>query len=92
MHWAAEQGHLSTLKLLGEHFDMWTDADKVCCRHYSPSAPRGKCHSPAIVSEQFGRNALHCAGLGGHKDCAFWLIRNAEDASQFMSLTLVRRS
>lgn len=29
MHWAAEQGHLSTLKLLGEHFVVWTDADKV---------------------------------------------------------------
>ncbi|GLD91803.1 hypothetical protein PINS_up000336 [Pythium insidiosum] len=28
MHWAAEQGHLSTLKLLGEHFAVWTDPDK----------------------------------------------------------------
>jgi ankyrin repeat protein len=66
MHWAAEQGHLSALKLLGEQFTVWTEADK------------------------FGRNALHCAALGGHKDCAFWLVRNASDASQFLSLTLVR--
>ncbi|TMW60738.1 hypothetical protein Poli38472_000780 [Pythium oligandrum] len=29
MHWAAEEGHLSTLKLLGEHFDVWTDVDKL---------------------------------------------------------------
>ncbi|KAJ0398925.1 hypothetical protein P43SY_005283 [Pythium insidiosum] len=29
MHWAAEQGHLSTLKLLGEHFAVWTDPDKT---------------------------------------------------------------
>ncbi|KAG7401878.1 Ankyrin repeat domain-containing protein 42 [Phytophthora boehmeriae] len=28
MHWAAEFGHLSTLKLLSEHFSVWTDADK----------------------------------------------------------------
>lgn len=29
MHWAAEFSHLSTLKLLCENFDRWTDADKV---------------------------------------------------------------
>ncbi|DAZ99774.1 TPA: hypothetical protein N0F65_001283 [Lagenidium giganteum] len=68
MHWAAESGHLSTLKLLGEHFAVWTDADK------------------------FGRNALHCAALGGHKDCAFWLVRKARDASQFLSLTMTNKS
>ncbi|DBA01837.1 TPA: LOW QUALITY PROTEIN: hypothetical protein N0F65_002953 [Lagenidium giganteum] len=28
VHWAAESGHLSTLKLLGEHFAVWTDADQ----------------------------------------------------------------
>uniref|UniRef100_A0AAV1T6B2 SAM domain-containing protein n=1 Tax=Peronospora matthiolae TaxID=2874970 RepID=A0AAV1T6B2_9STRA len=28
MHWAAEFGHLSTLKLLSEHFTVWTDTDK----------------------------------------------------------------
>ncbi|KAE9034378.1 hypothetical protein PR003_g8321 [Phytophthora rubi] len=28
MHWAAEFGHLSTLKLLSEHFTVWTDVDK----------------------------------------------------------------
>ncbi|CAH0477462.1 unnamed protein product [Peronospora belbahrii] len=28
MHWAAEFGHLSTLKLLSEHFAVWTDVDK----------------------------------------------------------------
>ncbi|RLN44381.1 hypothetical protein BBO99_00000846 [Phytophthora kernoviae] len=28
MHWAAEFGHLSTLKILSEHFTVWTDADK----------------------------------------------------------------
>ncbi|KAF1335688.1 Ankyrin repeat, partial [Globisporangium splendens] len=28
LHWAAEAGHLSTLKLLCEHFVVWTDADK----------------------------------------------------------------
>lgn len=30
MHWAAEFGHLNTLKLLCDHFAVWTDADKVC--------------------------------------------------------------
>jgi hypothetical protein len=29
MHWAAEFGHLSTLKILSEHFAVWTDVDKV---------------------------------------------------------------
>jgi len=29
MHWAAEFGHLNTLKLLCDHFAVWTDADKV---------------------------------------------------------------
>ncbi|KUF90376.1 hypothetical protein AM588_10004246 [Phytophthora nicotianae] len=29
MHWAAEFGHLSTLKLLSEHFAVWTDVDKT---------------------------------------------------------------
>ncbi|KAI9995720.1 hypothetical protein PInf_012788 [Phytophthora infestans] len=29
MHWAAEFGHLSTLKLLIEHFTLWTDVDKT---------------------------------------------------------------
>ncbi|KAL4170351.1 hypothetical protein KRP22_011253 [Phytophthora ramorum] len=28
MHWAAEFGHLSTLKILSEHFAVWTDVDK----------------------------------------------------------------
>ncbi|CEG43266.1 FOG: Ankyrin repeat [Plasmopara halstedii] len=28
MHFAAEFGHLSTLKLLTDHFDVWTDVDK----------------------------------------------------------------
>lgn len=29
MHWAAESGHLSTLKILCDHFAVWTDSDKV---------------------------------------------------------------
>ncbi|GAB9466699.1 hypothetical protein Gpo141_00004066 [Globisporangium polare] len=68
LHWAAESGHLSTLKILCEHFAVWTDADK------------------------FGRNALHCAALGGHRDCAFWLVRKARDASRFHSLTLTNKT
>uniref|UniRef100_K3W7G5 SAM domain-containing protein n=1 Tax=Globisporangium ultimum (strain ATCC 200006 / CBS 805.95 / DAOM BR144) TaxID=431595 RepID=K3W7G5_GLOUD len=68
LHWAAEAGHLSTLKLLCEHFVVWTDADK------------------------FGRNALHCAALGGHRECAFWLIRKARDASRFHSLTQTNKT
>ncbi|GMF35822.1 unnamed protein product [Phytophthora fragariaefolia] len=35
MHWAAEFGHLSTLKLLSEHFTVWTDVDKVNKLTYS---------------------------------------------------------
>ncbi|KAF1790925.1 hypothetical protein JG687_00001906 [Phytophthora cactorum] len=68
MHWAAEFGHLSTLKLVSEHFAVWTDVDK------------------------FGRNALHSAALGGNKECAFWLIRKAQDSSEFLSLTLTNKS
>ncbi|KAF0719331.1 Aste57867_1115 [Aphanomyces stellatus] len=28
MHWAAGSGHLSTLRILAESFDLWTDVDK----------------------------------------------------------------
>ncbi|RLN70803.1 hypothetical protein BBJ28_00010185 [Nothophytophthora sp. Chile5] len=42
------------------------------------------------MRDKFGRNALHSAALGGNKECAFWLIRKARDASEFLSLTLVR--
>jgi hypothetical protein len=68
MHAAAEHGHLSTLKLLGQHFAVWTDLD------------------------YFGRNVLHWAALGGHKECALWLIRKARDSSHFLSLTLTDKS
>ncbi|TDH64887.1 hypothetical protein CCR75_000242 [Bremia lactucae] len=68
MHFAAEYGHLSTLKLLCDHFTVWTDVDK------------------------FGRNALHSAALGGNKECAYWLIRKAQDSSEFLSLTLTNKS
>ena len=89
MHWAAEFGHLSTLKLLSEHFTIWTDADKVGEVRDTNGVELCVTIRVVFVSLQFGRNALHSAALGGNKECAFWLIRKSRDSSEFSSLTLV---
>lgn len=85
IHWAAESGHLFALKLLCDHSSVWTDADKVklllCSLHL---------HTYRRHSTQFGHNALHCAALGGNKECAFWLIRKSLKASELLTSTLVR--
>ena len=38
---------------------------------------------------QYGRNALHWAALGGHKNCALWLVSKSKGTTLIHSLTLV---
>ncbi|RHY34896.1 hypothetical protein DYB32_000593 [Aphanomyces invadans] len=82
MHWAAGSGHLSTLRILAESFDVWTDVDKV-------RAGTSHMHVDLRIG-QFGRNVLHWAALGGHKDCALWLIKHTRDPNALQRPTLVR--
>nr|CCA20758.1 conserved hypothetical protein [Albugo laibachii Nc14] len=43
-------------------------------------------------ADKFGHNALHCAALGGNKECAFWLIRKSLNASELLTSTLTNKS